>query len=288
MRRITDQLDTLGECPTWDDRLGRFRWIDVTGKTLQSCNPDGSDRTAQATADFPGSFALRQNGGLLVAYRRKLALLDGDGIEVADHVPDAVSFAVELFNDGKCDSRGRFWVGTLDKQLKARIGGLFRVDADLSVPRMSEGYGISNGIAWSPDDRTMYHCDSSPTNVYAYDFDADTGTIANRRVFAAIDEREGRPDGCAIDAEGFLWVAAPGTGTIRRYDPAGALASVLETPSRFPSSIAFGGAGLTTLFITTLVPHGMPPIGGAQPDLDGAVFATEVGVAGLPVARFAG
>ena len=200
--------------------------------------------------------------------------------------PQAVA---QRFNDGKADPQGRFWVGTLDKQLTGGTrGGLFRVDPDLSVHKMSDGYGISNGIAWSPDDHTLYHCDSAPTNIYAYDFDAASGTVENRRVFASVDETIGRPDGCASDAEGFLWVAVPGSGSIYRYDPAGKLERRLPVPSNFPSSVAFGGPDLKTLYITTLVPHGMPPIVDARPDIDGAVFATEVDVAGLPVGRFGG
>tara|TARA_B110001454_G_scaffold170564_2_gene161119 strand:+ start:3970 stop:4836 length:867 start_codon:yes stop_codon:yes gene_type:complete len=288
MRRVTLEQDQLGECPTWDARSGRFFWIDVTGKKLLSCSPDGTSREELCVDDYPGSFALRETGGRLVAFRRKIAILDDAGNEIARAATDVVEFGKERFNDGKCDSRGRFWAGTLDKQLKAPIGGLFRIDPDLSVHKMSEGYGISNGIAWSPDEKTMYHCDSSPTNVYAYDFDVESGTIANRRIFVRFDEGMGRPDGCAMDVEGFLWVAAPGTGCIRRFAPGGELDSVLETPSRYPSSIAFGGPDLKTLYITTLVPHELPPNDGAQPDIDGAVFATEVQVAGMPVTRFGG
>ncbi|AUW58170.1 calcium-binding protein [Sphingobium sp. SCG-1] len=288
MRRVTPQLDHLGECPTWDERTGTFLWINVTGKKLLSCKPDGSEREELTVEDYPGSFALRENGGRLVAFRRKIALLNEVGREVSSHIPDVVAFDKERFNDGKCDSRGRFWVGTLDKHLQNTVGGLFRVDPDLSVHKMSEGYGISNGIAWSPDDKTLYHCDSSPTNVYAYDFDAEAGTVGNRRVFVEFEDGVSRPDGCATDSEGFLWIAAPGAGCIRRYDPDGKLESIVETPSRYPSSIAFGGADLRTLYITTLVPHALPPNDGAQPDIDGALFATEVAVPGLPVGRFGG
>jgi len=288
MQRITSDVDELGECPTWEPREQRFYWLDVVGKTLQSCRPDGSDRTSRKFDDYPGSFAPRTGGGHLVAFRKGLVLLGPDGAEERRVEPGVVDFAKERFNDGKADSRGRFFVGAMDRRLKNPVGGLFRVDPDLTVTKVSDGYGISNGIAWSPDDGTMYHCDSDPPHVYAYDFDVETGAVANRRIFATFTEAQGHPDGCAMDSEGFLWVAAPGSGCIRRLDPEGREAEILETPVRFPSSIAFGDDDLKTLYITTLQPHEKTPEGGASPGFDGCVFKTRVDVAGLPVGLFKG
>lgn len=288
MRRVTQEQDELGECPTWDNNDGRFHWIDVTRKRMQSCAPDGSDRRVLDVDDYPGSFTLRECGGMLVAFRRRLSLLDAAGAEVNAVTPATVDFAMERFNDGKCDSRGRFWVGSMDRRLEDTVGGLFRIDADLSARKMSEGYGISNGLAWSADDRLLYHCDSSPARIYVYEFDVARGEIANRRIFADFDAAKARPDGCAADVEGFLWVAMPGSGRISRFDPDGRIERSIETPTYYPSSVAFGGPDLKTLFITSLVPHELPPNDKANPAVDGAVFAMNVEVAGVPVARFGG
>jgi sugar lactone lactonase YvrE len=176
----------------------------------------------------------------------------------------------------------------MDRRLKNAIGGLFRVDADLSAQKMGEGYGISNGLAWSADDRLLYHCDSSPARIYVYDFDVERGDIANRRIFAEFDAAKGRPDGCAADVEGFLWVAMPGSGRISRFDPKGRIERSIETPTHYPSSVAFGGTDLKTLYVTSLVPHELPPNDKANPEVDGAVFAVNVDTAGVPVARFGG
>lgn len=287
MRRIGSQCDTLGECPTWDARASKLRWIDVTGKRLSTLDPGRSPVEDRRFEDYPGSITMRQAGGILVAFRRSLALLDDDGTEAAKIVPPSIDFTRERFNDGKCDRHGRFWVGTMDRRLKQPLGALYRVDPDLSVHRMSEGYGISNGLAWSPDDRILYHCDSSPTVIYAYDFDGPSGTIANRRVFVEFTAGMGRPDGCATDADGFLWVASPGAGCVRCFAPDGRQTRMIETPVRFPSSVAFGGNGLRTLFITTLKPHELTPEGRAS-ELDGALYATEPGVVGMPVGVFLG
>ena len=288
MRRVTHEQDELGECPTWDSRDGRFRWLDVTRKQVQSCAEDGGNRQVLKVDDYPGSFAMREAGGMLIAFRRRLSLRDVAGAELQGVTPSAVDFDKERFNDGKWDSRGRFWVGSMDRRLKDTVGGLFRVDADLSTHKMAEGYGISNGLAWSADDRLLYHCDSSPARIYVYDFDVERAEVANRRIFADFDAAKGRPDGCAADAEGFLWVAMPGSGRVCRFDPDGKVERSIETPTHYPSSVAFGGVGLKTLYVTSLVPHELPPNDKADPTADGAVFATNVEVAGVPVARFGG
>jgi sugar lactone lactonase YvrE len=111
------------------------------------------------------------------------------------------------FNDGKCDALGRFWVGTMDKNVTEPIGAVYRFDLQLKPTQMDKGFTISNGISWSPDNKTMYFADSPARIIYAYDFDLAQGNIANRRVFASFDETPGRPDGCTVDSEGFIWSA---------------------------------------------------------------------------------
>lgn len=284
MRTFVTDTDNLGECPVWDERTGRLHWIDVTGKRISSCASDGSDVVRTSLDDIPGSFALRENGGYLIGFRRSLALIGPDGREERRERPAIVDFESERFNDGACDRRGRFWVGTMDRRLKQNIGGLYRVDSDMSVCRMAEGIGLSNGLAWSPDDRTLYHCDSAPAVIYAYDFDLDDGEVRNRRVFLQFDPSTARPDGCAMDSEGFLWVAALGSGAIHRYDPSGRLDRAIKTPVKRASSLCFGGPDWRRIYITTMGPHD----GHGDDPLDGAVFVDDVDVAGLPRYRFAG
>jgi sugar lactone lactonase YvrE len=162
-------------------------------------------------------------------------------------------------------------------------GALFRLDPDLGFHRLDEGMVISNGIGWSPDETIMYFCDSGH-GVYAYDYDIETGAIANRRTFASFDEDQGSPDGSAVDAEGHLWVAMAGGGQILRLAPDGSVDRRIAMNARFPASVAFGGSDLATLFVTTMSPFDGSPGG---PD-DGIVFAFEPGVAGMPMHRFGG
>lgn len=282
MRRIETRADQLGECPTWDERSGRLLRIDAIGRRLLSCESDGGQPEVVDLAEIPGSFALRRNGGLLMAYRRGLALRDLAGSETRIDLPAECDGSRERFNDGSCDAHGRFWVGTMDRRLRDTVGALYRVDADLTVHRIASGFGLSNGIAWSPDNRTMYHCDSRPPIIYAYEFDLDAGVAQNRQVLVNFTSAMGMPDGCATDTEGFVWVAAPGAGQVMRFDPDGKLERNVRTTAAMPTSVTFGGADMRTLFITSMQPLEAPP-----GDADGAVFAWEAPVAGMPGRRFA-
>lgn len=283
MRRIGTEADALGECPTWDDRSARLLRIDVTGRRLLSCDEDGGEAKAVGLPEIPGSVALRQDSGLLIAYRRRLALRDHAGNETEISLPPEWDSGRERFNDGACDAQGRFWVGTMDRRLQDTVGALYRVDPDLTVHRIDGGFGLSNGIAWSPDGGTMYFCDSRPAMIHVYDFDPDTGLAGNRRVFVEFTAPMGMPDGCAVDAEGFLWVAAPDVGQLMRFDRDGRLERVIGTPAAKPTSVVFGGSDLRTLFVTSMVPHNGP----AGP-ADGGVFALQAPVRGVPKGRFAG
>jgi L-arabinonolactonase len=297
---VVGEPDQLGDCPTWDESAQRLVWIDIIGKRLSSCAPDGSALERRTLSEIPGSFAFREHGGLLLGFRRRLVLLDDAGAEIASWVPDAADMSRERFNDGACDARGRFWVGTMDRNLREPIGALYRIDPDRSAHRMDFGFGISNGLAWSPDFERLYQCDSSPPRIYVHDFDLDAGATSHRRLFAEFTDGMGTPDGCAVDVAGFLWVAAPGSGSILGFDPQGRLARTIATPVGFPSSVVFGGADLRTLFVTSLKPHerstvqasrqGVPPakLGGSSHPADGSVFALECSVPGVPRGRFGG
>ena len=306
MRLIVSEPDQLGDCPTWDDSVQRLFWIDIIGKRLSSSGPNGAEISRQPLPETPGSFALRAAGGMLIAFRRRLALIDSNGAGIASFVPDEADMSRERFNDCACDCKGRLWIGTMDRHLRDPVGALYRIDPDLSTHRMDFGLGISNGIAWSPSFDKMYHCDSKFPQIYVHDFDSQAGLITNRRVFVEFDEGMGVPDGCATDLAGILWVAAPGTGAVFGFDPEGRLAKRIETPVFWPSSVAFGGPELRTMFITSLVPRVETTVEGSRqseahprqhvaangidpaPPVDGAVYATDCTVPGMRRARFAG
>jgi sugar lactone lactonase YvrE len=145
----------------------------------------------------------------------------------------------------------------------------------------------SNGIAFSPDDRTMYHTDTGAGRIYAYDYDIAAGDVANRRVLADFVGQTGRPDGCTIDAEGHLWVAQVGGGMIVRLDPKGNRVREIKMPTARPTSVMFGGREFQTLFVTSMKFGLSPEAAAEQPDA-GGLFAIDLDVPGLPEPTFAG
>jgi sugar lactone lactonase YvrE len=155
------------------------------------------------------------------------------------------------FNDGKCDSRGRFWAGTMDMGVAPGAGSLYRLDRDGSAHCLERGIGISNGLGWSPDDRRMYFTDSLARTIFVYDFDAESGTIANRRVFAQTLDHMGVPDGLTVDAEGHVWSAQWDGWQLIRFDPDGRIDQTISLPVPRPTSCTFGGPNRETLYVTS-------------------------------------
>jgi L-arabinonolactonase len=168
-----------------------------------------------------------------------------------------------------------------------RNASLYRLDADHSVHRLVEGIGCSNGLAWSPDSRTMYYTDSHGPVVWAWDFDPATGEIENRRDFIDLTFMSGIVDGSTVDAEGCYWLTVPFKGKILRYDPAGALMRTIELPFDLPTCCEFGGRDLDTLYVTSATLRRTPEqlAGQLKP---GGLFALDVGVKGLPLVPFEG
>ncbi len=287
IRRVTSTPSTLGEGPLWDGERQSLLAIDVVGRRLLRSGANLSSWSTVPLAHTPGSFVRRADGGFLMAYRRSLALANSAMSDFEDIRILNVDFATEVFNDGKCDRRGRFWIGTMDREVKAPVGSLYRLDTDRSLHRMQSGFTLSNGIAWSPDDSIMYHCDSRPGTIWAHDYDIDRGTIRNRRVFVDYARRLGAPDGCTVDSEGGLWVAEVGAGQVVRFDPSGRESTRFKLPVSKPTSIALGGMTLKTLFVTSMR-YRMEPEQIAVEPFAGHILAIEVDVAGIAEPHYGG
>jgi sugar lactone lactonase YvrE len=303
MRKLTVEPDQLGDGPIWDGVANRLYWLDIVGKRISSCREDGSSLERRSFRETPGSHAARENGGRLVAFRRRIVLFDAQGNEEASVDAKCVDWERERFNDGACDSEGRFWVGTMDRHLRDRVGALYCVRPDHSIERMADGLGISNGIAWNPSFDRMYVCDSLFPRILVYSYDIGEGLIRDGRLFAEFSSDMGVPDGCAMDANGCLWVATPGVNRVVCFSPDGRVRDFIEVPTAWPSSLAFGGAALQTMFITSLQPHAgstsprsRAPSSDSAPDsrqtshgsCDGIVYAAEAPVRGLEEPRYRG
>lgn len=279
----------IGEGPVWDPRHARLYWVDIVGRELHAFNPaDGTD-TAYACPDIVTSVSPRASGGLLLTLRRSFVSFDPATGQFATLAEVEADMPGNRFNDGKTDRRGRHWAGTMgDVDWNHPIGNLYRFGADLQPVRMASGIRCSNGIAWSPDDRTMYFCESFAYVIHAYDFDAANGTLANRRTFATVDPACGSfPDGITVDAEGFVWCGQPVFGRLVRYDPAGRIERIIALPVSRGTSVMFGGADLSTLYITTMRTT-LDERQLAEEPLAGSLLAIQPGVRGIPEAPFAG
>jgi sugar lactone lactonase YvrE len=276
---VVDCANELGEGALWCPLEQRLWWIDIQKPTLWRWQPGGAVQHWPLPKP-PGSFALRKDGGFLFAFRSGLATLDKPGAEVK-WLP-GLEPGDERFNDGKCDRAGRFWAGTMDRKLGSPIGRLYRVGTDFKVEPMDRGFTISNGIGWSPDNRTMYFTDTPSRRIYRYDFDAASGTIANRRVFVEVDPGHGGPDGMTVDSQGCVWSAQFDRWCVNRYDPDGKLERSVRLPVQRPTTCMFGGPNLDTLYVTSAA------MGLAGQENAGGLFALDPGVRGLPEPRFAG
>lgn len=277
--------DRLGECPLWDERERMLWWVDSRWPALKRFDPATGAVMMQVLPEVVGSIAFRERGGLLAATQSGLHVLDGSGGALEPKANPEAHLPENRFNDGRCDRAGRFWAGTMCDARRDPTGSLYRFDADFACTKLRNAIIIPNGLAFSPDNRTMYFADTNRHTIWAWDYDLASGAATHERVFA--DTGEGRPDGSCVDADGGLWNAHYGGGRLVRYAPTGKVDRVVEVPVANPTCCAFGGDDLGTLYVTTATQR-LSPEDLAQQPLAGSLLAMRPGVKGLPEGRFAG
>lgn len=288
---VVDARALLGEGTYWDPHAQVLWWIDIWGPAIHCYDPaTGKDRAWKAP-EYLGTLAVRAAGGLVVSMVSGFYFFDPrSGVFTAIVDPEAAC-EVTRFNDGKTDRQGRFWSGTMFEapgQPPVRCGSRWRLDADHSVHRIVTDIGCSNGLAWSPDSRTMYFTDSHTHVVWAFDFDPAAGTATNRRVFIDLSADSFVVDGATVDADGTYWLTVPFQGKVLAYDRSGRRVRTIELPVDLPTCCELGGPDLDVLYVTsaTLRRDETALAGQAAP---GGLFAIRgLGVRGLPLVPYAG
>ena len=284
----------LGEGAYWDAARQRLWWVDVPQPASLMMLEPATGRVA--THPMPQMVtsvrALRDGTGLIVATHGGIATFDYATGRLTHRLDPEPDKPFNRSNDGGTDGRGRFWFGTMQNNLQpdtspinlvAAEGTLFRLDPDMTLSAHESGIMISNTVCWSPDQRTMYFCDTATGTIFAYDFDLEAGRIANKRPFARFDR--GHPDGSAVDADGCLWNARWDGGCVVRFTPRGDVDLVVEVPVAKPTSCALGGADLGDLYITT-ARYGATAEDLAAAPMSGDLLVCRPGARGLPAPEF--
>lgn len=278
---VLDFSAALGECPLWSVAEQALYFVDIKRCRIHRYDPATAALGTMELPEEVGCIGLAEGGGFIAGLRSGLWRIDADGKllrKLADNPEDQ---AISRFNDGGVDPAGRFIAGTVDETREKGIASLYRYDSH-GLVRFAEGLLTSNGVAFSPDGRRLYHSDTLRYTLYTYDYDPAAGVATNRRVFARFGSQtdKGRPDGGAVDAEGCYWTALYEGGRVQRYAPDGTLLAEYPVPAKCPTMIAFGGPDLRTLYCTS-ASVGRPDEELVEYPLSGALFSMRTEVAGL-------
>lgn len=276
----------LGECPRWDERENVLYWLDINAGQIHRLNPEsGEDEFLQFDEEI-GCISLRENGGFLMATRSGFYTTEGWTTERTFIADPEAQMDKNRFNDGRCDAKGRMFAGSVYPPKDYGGASIYSLSASGEVNKWVEGLLTANGIAFSPDNSRFYYADTPSHAIQVCDYDVELGAPSNCRVFHQFPHGNGRPDGAAVDSEGFYWTALYEGGRVVRLNPEGEIVQEIAVPAKCPTMVAFGGVDLKTLFITSV---------GNRPDAEleefpdsGSIFKVRVDVAGLPDHRFAG
>jgi sugar lactone lactonase YvrE len=284
---IADYGDLCGEGPVWDPDSGCLYWTDIDGRKFYRYDQAHNQHALVQQGIEIAGYCLNQPGGFVIANSGGIWLWDGAGD--LQLIASQMENAKCQMNDAIADPEGRFFAGSnfYDADQPYELGKLIRVDHDGTARVVDEGFQLPNGLAFSPDEKTMYFTDSAARRIYSYEYDRHTGDLRNRRILVQVQDDEGLPDGLTVDAQGFLWSAQWYGGCVVRYDPEGHIERRIVIPAKQVSSIAFGGKDLTDIFITSagkswpspLMPRAYDPFSG---NIGGQLYHINLGLPGKP------
>ncbi|XP_008592475.1 PREDICTED: regucalcin-like [Galeopterus variegatus] len=254
---IVRQRHRMGESPVWEEGTGQLLFVDITAGLVCRWSPLTGEVQTVGLRNRVGCVALRQKGAYVVAAGTRLGFLDWETQQVQWVAWLDRDKPHNRFNDGKVDPAGRFVAGTMPEPSAPGVwergqGSLYTLYADHSVVRHLHGLGIPNGLDWSLDHSTFYHVDSLDYSVHVYDYDVQTGKIANPRLLYQLPQGQGMPDGMCVDVAGKLWVACIDGGRVIRLDPeTGSQLCMVEMPVSRVTSCCFGGTDYADLYVTS-------------------------------------
>ena len=278
----------LGETPIWVPEEKALYWVDIGQHMIYRI-----DTTTGEYQSFKPDMPVR---GLCRRTADSWLVITDAGLAFWDRESNACRFIVDpysdnpdiQFNDGIIDRQGRLLVGSFNSaRLEAPEGSLYRLDTDHGLNRLDDGLVLSNGIAISPNGKTLYVAEMFANRITAYDYDAETGDAGNRRVFVEIPDQAGKPDGLTVDSEGFVWAAHWGGWRVSRYDPNGKQEREIRVPVELVTCIGFGGESLDELYITTAWYNLSDSQRKAQP-LAGDLFRLKTDIKGIVEPEFSG
>ena len=289
---IVDAQNATGESPVWSVRDQALYWVDIPKGELHRWDFKQNSTRSWKAPQMLACIAADSRGGWVAGMENGIFHLQPceDGSLISTLLASVEHAQAGMrFNDGRCDRQGRFWAGTMfmDMAAGATVGALYRYSAgQTTLNAQLKDFIVPNGLAFSPDGKVMYLSDSHPgvQQIWAFDYDTDSGTPRNRRLFVDMNHHLGRPDGAAIDTDGCYWICGNDAGLVHRFTPTGKLDRSLVVPVKKPAMCAFGGPNLDTLFVTSIRPGGDI----SDQPLAGGLFALRPGVQGLEEPTFQG
>lgn len=282
---VSERPDMLGESPVWDSHHQRLFWVDSFSKLIRSYRPADKTFSEWTAPSMIGSVALGPANTLVTGLVDGIYLLNLNDSSFIQLMRPTSDEAGTRFNDGKIDRFGRFLCGSMGVHADP-LGKLWRIDHDGQIDVLETGIRISNALCFSPDGRRMYFADSLERKIWVYPYGRGRDDFGARTDLIDTSPWQSGPDGATVDAEGCIWVSLIQAGKIARFTPEGGLDRLIDAPTDLPSSLAFGGPDLATLFVTSIKDSGSGRAVSRHPD-GGRLFAiTGLDVRGLPEARF--
>lgn len=276
----------LGESPVWSAQEQSLYWVDILKAKIYCWHPENDDLRNWELPFSIGSMGICEDGRLILATGKGFYFFCTltENLEFIGHPESEI--LTNRFNDGKVSPEGRFWAGTMDDRVeKEFVASLYCLDVDLSIHKKAQDIKVSNGLAWSPDAKVMYHSCSRSEKIYSHTYNPLTGDIGARELFVDVDSSWGRPDGAAVDIHGNYWSCGASRGRINCFNPNGQLLGFIPTPVMHPTMPCFGGAEMKTLYFTSSRESYTEEMLQSSP-LSGDLFKVELDVVGCEVGKF--